>query len=1195
MALHVGEIPFGSPLDGTSWTDRCAELTIADGLCRQIAELLPEAPVETRRMGVVRDPVAAISAALEERRQEGRPVDTLHLVAHGRPGAFRLGDRWMDTAELLAHAADLARWQVRTIALWSCHLGQDAAVLHVLAEHTGARVWATDRSLDHHHGWGLTPWSSADRVASSGDEVHGDSPRGPFDPLRQAEWIHSLAQAVQIDKVFTGSSEGNPDFADVAGELLNYTITVTNIGDVPLTNIGVEDPLTGLSTTVAGLPIGESASFTDLSYILTQQDLDSNGGGDGDIDNTATANVIISLNPLEFLRDEDSVAVPLLYRPSISITKEGSVPGGTAGLDELITYTISVENSGNITLTNVEVTDPLAGGPVGTIESLAPGASQELTFTYEVTQDDIDSNGGGDGDIDNTATADADQTGPVSASAEVPLTPAQASLTLSKSGSVPGGTAGLGELITYTLTVGNNGSQTLTNVEVTDPLAGGPVGTIASLAPGASQELTFTYEVTQDDIDSNGGGDGDIDNTATADADQTGPVSASAEVPLTSAQASLTLSKSGSVPGGTAGLGELITYTLTVGNNGSQTLTNVEVTDPLAGGPVGTIASLAPGASQELTFTYEVTQDDIDSNGGGDGDIDNTATADADQTGPVSASAEVPLTPPPPGQPQLVITPDGNGLTVVGPKGSSLWVELLVTGAVANWQNTLTLVRTSDSNGGTEEQILQAAEQGPSEISVERVGALGSTPIAPEVGYLGGKRYVLLKEGEELNFVQSTAQLAENPDPNIEIEPVLVQPVLSATPLEKILYQQDFESPVGFINGGDDVSGQTVNELYSDQPPGFVFAQQFTVETLLIGGDLAWPVTENDPPGYKDPQSVGGSHAVSMLSSAQNDLLGLSFNTEDFKFLNVRLDISSIDLNTRGGPFFDGKASKFEFSLYDNPSGGSGLGNGTPLSTAQVSGVLAPNQWTFNWSDVALGLSTEGNTNGNVILRIDLLEGGYAAIDNLVISSSDTPASTAQYRLGLDDGGGGPDDDFNDLVLDIKTVEDPSSQPDYIIGTPQVDATAGLFDLTQFGTGGGIDLALSVSTYSELSNTLRFVEVDVDAVTGVKRVGGIDEGTTGFLDAVKANLESFSYTLGGEGNSGSTTWEDIDAGLYAPVLITGNGDVLTFGASGGADGQAHLKVLGQNLFSFEDLLADQGTDWDYNDFILQAQVAAVPS
>ena len=36
-------------------------------------------------------------------------------------------------------------------------------------------------------------------------------------------------------------------------------------------------------------------------------------------------------------------------------------------------------------------------------------------------------------------------------------------------------------------------------------------------------------------------------------------------------------------------------------------------------------------------------------------------------------------------------------------------------------------------------------------------------------------------------------------------------------------------------------------------------------------------------------------------------------------------------------------------------------------------------------------LSTAGNTNGNVILRIDLLSGGYAAMDNFVVAASDTP------------------------------------------------------------------------------------------------------------------------------------------------------------------------------------------------------------
>lgn len=51
---------------------------------------------------------------------------TLHLIAHGRPGAFWIGDVWIDAEVLKAHAADLAHWDLETIALWSCHVGADA-------------------------------------------------------------------------------------------------------------------------------------------------------------------------------------------------------------------------------------------------------------------------------------------------------------------------------------------------------------------------------------------------------------------------------------------------------------------------------------------------------------------------------------------------------------------------------------------------------------------------------------------------------------------------------------------------------------------------------------------------------------------------------------------------------------------------------------------------------------------------------------------------------------------------------------------------------------------------------------------------------------------------------------------------------------------------------------------------------------
>lgn len=211
---------------------------------------------------------------------------------------------------------------------------------------------------------------------------------------------------------------------------------------------------------------------------------------------------------------------------------------------------------------------------------------------------------------------------------------------------------------------------------------------------------------------------------------------------------------------------------------------------------------------------------------------------------------------------------------------------------------------------------------------------------------------------------------------------------LSSANATTILYNQDFENPTGFVNDGGDVNiFRTVNQLYGGQPADFQFAQNFTVETLLVGGTQAWGT------GFLDPQGQADSYVLGMLSDRQNDFLGLSFNVGSFNFLNFQLDISSIDLDRWGGPFVPtgGLAPTFRFSLYDNPSGVVGLGAGTPLDSIDITGLISLQKNTFNWSNHTIALDSTGNTNGNVILRIDLLSGGYAAMDNFRIAASNIP------------------------------------------------------------------------------------------------------------------------------------------------------------------------------------------------------------
>jgi len=225
--------------------------------------------------------------------------------------------------------------------------------------------------------------------------------------------------------------------------------------------------------------------------------------------------------------------------------------------------------------------------------------------------------------------------------------------------------------------------------------------------------------------------------------------------------------------------------------------------------------------------------------------------------------------------------------------------------------------------------------------------------------------------------------------------------VFSATASQAsvLLYAQNFENPnlpafnanTGF--GGKDASYSSVNDIYPNQPAGFTFAQQWTVETLRVGGSQAWGGA-----GFQDPQGRAGNYVVGMLSSANDDRLGLSFNIGAYKFFNFQLDVSSIDLDFWGGPFVPtgGLAPAFRLSLYDNPTGVANVGTATLLDSVDITGALSSAPNVFNWTNHIVGLDATGNTNGNVTVVIDELVGGYAALDNFRIVASDTQGDVGQ-------------------------------------------------------------------------------------------------------------------------------------------------------------------------------------------------------
>ncbi|MBK1696249.1 hypothetical protein [Rhodovibrio salinarum] len=221
---------------------------------------------------------------------------------------------------------------------------------------------------------------------------------------------------------------------------------------------------------------------------------------------------------------------------------------------------------------------------------------------------------------------------------------------------------------------------------------------------------------------------------------------------------------------------------------------------------------------------------------------------------------------------------------------------------------------------------------------------------------------------------------------------VMLAPFGAAHAAAITLYDQDFENPASYNNDGGDVNiFDTVNDNYGNQPAGFAFAQTNTVETLNVSGSHRGAGSAAFGTGWSDPAGVAGDFAIGMLSDAEDDRLGLSFDVGAFPFFNVFIDISSIDLTTFGGPFVpSGVEPIFRFTLFDNPTGTVGIGGGMILDSFDLAGTpSAPD--TFDFTSGAFGLSTTGNSNGNVTLQIDLLQGGYAAFDNLTLQASSAP------------------------------------------------------------------------------------------------------------------------------------------------------------------------------------------------------------
>lgn len=225
------------------------------------------------------------------------------------------------------------------------------------------------------------------------------------------------ATTVQVDQL-TITKNASPTTITSPG-LITYNMTANNSGPVTLTGVSVTDSLTqgGSGRTLTSGPTfvsGDTDGDGNIDAGETWVYSATYNATQSDIENGADLSNEFSFDTAQFDPETATAATSITQNPSLSITKQADDDTLRAAGD-VITYTYTVVNNGNISIDNVSVSDvhngsgpapsptnevlltdnaPLGdstdGGTNASWDRIAPGDVVRFSGTYTVTQNDVD-------------------------------------------------------------------------------------------------------------------------------------------------------------------------------------------------------------------------------------------------------------------------------------------------------------------------------------------------------------------------------------------------------------------------------------------------------------------------------------------------------------------------------------------------------------------------------------------------------------------------------------------------------------------------------------------------------------------------------------------------------------------------------------------------------------------------------------
>lgn len=322
------------------------------------------------------------------------------------------------------------------------------------------------------------------------------------------------------------------------GDTLTYTITVTNSGPDAATNIQVlEIPPTGITLGATTTSSGTYNNATNLWTILTLP-----SGGQAILTIEGMVNTFDPLTNVARIEgsdqpdpdstpgnddlaedDQDGVVTPA-QQADLELTKV--VDNVTPNVGDNVTFTISVFNNAAgvapatpVAATNVQVTEQLPAGLTFVTDSPSQGTYNPLSGIWNIGTIPINGTvtleiiavAGTTAPVTNSAAiTDSDQVDPDPNDNEDDVDVSGQAADLEVTKTVDNPDAELGDTITYTVTIVNNGPSTATGVQVLEQIPAGLINvttaasgatsfdsttnlwTIGTMANGATETLTIT-------------------------------------------------------------------------------------------------------------------------------------------------------------------------------------------------------------------------------------------------------------------------------------------------------------------------------------------------------------------------------------------------------------------------------------------------------------------------------------------------------------------------------------------------------------------------------------------------------------------------------------------------------------------------------------------------------------------------------